>query len=188
MKKCIQVVSLFVIIFSFSGCRLFKGKNAFTTYTIKKGSQSSRHRISFFTKKELKFSARFNQTAVYCTSDSVNQQDINKLYGFSDCSSGHHYNSARFGWRWYQGQLQIFAYTYAGGRRTFRYMTHVNLNEEYEYCIRIERTQYVFSVNGIRETLPRACSVGGIKYYLFPYFGGNEIAPRKIRIKIREKR
>src|SRR4051812_45761020 len=38
---------------------------------------------------ELKFTVKFDSTSIYQTIDPANQEDINKLYGFSDNNSTH---------------------------------------------------------------------------------------------------
>ncbi|MFN3403646.1 MAG: hypothetical protein ACK40G_06075 [Cytophagaceae bacterium] len=160
----------------------------FTVYTIKQGSQSSNSGVRLFSGKSLRFTARFDSTAVYSTTNPRNQHDINKLYGFSDCSSKHHENSARFGWRWTNNELQIFAYTYKGGVRSSQHVTNVRLNADYNFQIEISGKEYVFTVNGATVRMGRQCSGnGGLKYYLYPYFGGDESAPHDISIRINEQ-
>jgi hypothetical protein len=41
-------------------------------------------------------------------------------------------------------------------------------------------------VNEKEATLPRHCSGNYTRYKLYPYFGGDELAPHKIEIKITE--
>lgn len=67
---------------------------------------------------ELKFVVKFDSSAIYNTVDPSNQYDINKLYGFSDNDSLHQRYSARFGWRWSDNALRIFAYVYNSGVRS----------------------------------------------------------------------
>src|SRR5689334_17193859 len=59
-------------------------------YTIHKGDQFC-DKTSFETTSytELKFTVKFDQSAVYQTIDPANQEDINKLYGFSDNNDAH---------------------------------------------------------------------------------------------------
>ena len=46
---------------------------------------------------------------------------------------------------------------------------------------------YIFTFNGAQTIMPRHCSGGtGISYKLLPYFGGDEVAPHDINIKIRD--
>jgi hypothetical protein len=84
-----------------------------TTYTIFQGQQySDKNTYLPVNLTELKFKVKFDSSAIYQTVASYNQGDINKLYGFSDNNLAHHNYSARFGRRWYNNALEIFAYNY----------------------------------------------------------------------------
>ena len=73
----------------------------FTKYTIAAGQQFCNDNVYNTTSySELKFLAKFDSSAIYITLDPGRQNDINKLYGFSDNNTTHHLFSARFGWRW----------------------------------------------------------------------------------------
>ena len=157
-------------------------------YTIKKGEQycdkNSFQQVSI---SELKFTVRFDSSAIYQTIDASNQGDINKLYGFSDNNAAHHEFSARFGWRWNNNQLQIFAYNYNNGVMSFQQMGTVNIGEENNCSIKVVGKIYVFTLNQTSITMPRASTTAtGSGYKLYPYFGGDEMAPHDIRIWIRE--
>lgn len=136
---------------------------------------------------EARFEALFDESAVYATVDPANQEDINKLYGFSDCSSHHHTNSARFGWRWFEGAVQIFAYIYADGERMWAYLGDARIGEPARYALYADGAEYVFEFGGETARMPRGCAGdGGVKYRLYPYFGGDETAPHDISIRITE--
>jgi hypothetical protein len=161
----------------------------YTLYQIKKGQHSSKHGISTHSGMLLKFKARFDGSAVYETSSPMNQLDINKLYGVSDCNSHHQKNSARFGWRWHNGNLEIHAYVYNNGERRSQFITTVDLNKVYDYEIMLLEDAYVFKVNNEYKQLPRIKKCKrGVFYKLYPYFGGDETAPHDITIAIHEKK
>ena len=89
------------------------GDDTFTLYTIKPGGHHSQ--LSPYKSleiAEMRFVVMFDNSAIYQTVDPENQNDINKLYGFSDNEMQHHEYSARFGWRWSDGALWLFAYVY----------------------------------------------------------------------------
>src|SRR5690606_41284654 len=65
-------------------------------------------------------SSDLDSSCVYKNPHPENQDDINKLYGFSDCTSLHHANSARFGWNWKDGALRIHAYCYVDSVRQYK--------------------------------------------------------------------
>ena len=159
----------------------------FITYDIRQGQHEPENNgQSIFTSSSLRFQTIFDSTCIYNTISPENQFDINKLAGFSDCSSAHHENSARFGWNWMENALHIYAYVYAGGKRSDQHLGTVELGKSNSYRIAIVGNTYVFTLNGIDTVMPRQCSGGvGVAYKLFPYFGGDEVAPHDMRIKIR---
>ena len=163
-------------------------QNDFIKYTIPAGhqycDQSTYIPIDF---SELKFTARFDSSAIYHTLDPINQFDINKLYGFSDNNSGHHSYSARFGWRWSQNALRLFGYTYNNGVRESKELGIVKIGVENNCSIKIAMHQYYFTLNGITDSMERSSTTGkALGYKLYPYFGGDELAPHEINIWIKE--
>jgi hypothetical protein len=159
----------------------------FITYKIKAGNHEVDNNFNApFTGSSIKFQALFDSSCVYKSAIPENQNDINKLYGFSDCSSQHQSNSARFGWNWREGALRIYAYTYVNGQRQDKELGTAELNETTSFKIETRDNSYVFTYHGIETVMPRHCTGGvGIAYKLLPYFGGDEVAPQEIRIKIR---
>jgi hypothetical protein len=123
---------------------------------------------------------------MYTLANSANQADINKLYGVSDCGTEHHTNSARFGWRWLNGQLEIHAYTYQNKKRNTAYIGTVALGKPSIFEIKIEDNRYTFSLNDKKVVMERNCTGTGEGYQLYPYFGGDEVAPHDITISIKE--
>jgi hypothetical protein len=138
----------------------------------------------------MKFTVKFDNSAVYSTIDPANQADINKLYGFSDNDGHHHQFSARFGWRWYNNKLNLQAYIYNNGVRDYKDIGDIDLNKEYLCEIRVVGNQYQFFLNSVlKVTMPRnAVGTEGSGYQLFPYFGGDELAPHEIKIQIRDEK
>ena len=187
-------ITILSLVFSFSqwSCEktIFDKTDGYKIYTIKKGHQYSDSGFRAFTSTELNFVVVFDNSAIYTTTDSSNQLAINKLFGFSDCSDLHHENSARFGWRWYNNEIQIFAYCYKNSKRADKFIGTVNLNKEYEYKLKTEGSKYIFFLNGMTDSLDNGCSsdVDYGRYFLYPYFGGIETAPHQITIRIKELR
>jgi hypothetical protein len=155
-------------------------------YTIRKGEHSSEAPFQVRKVSALTFEATFNASAMYETANKENQADINKLYGVADCHTDHHSNSARFGWRWFNNQLEIHAYTYLNKVRQSKLVDIVELNKAYTYEIILTDNKYTFKLNGKTVELPRHCNGQGEGYQLYPYFGGDETAPHDIIIAIRE--
>ena len=160
----------------------------FIKYTIKAGQQYCDQTVYKQTDyNELKFIVKFDSTAVYQTTFSNNQLDVNKLYGFSDNNSDHHQFSARFGWRWSANALHLFAYTYNNGEMSYEELGTVSIGTEYTCSIKVTAANYIFSFNEASKNMSRASSTAtAVGYKLYPYFGGDEAAPHDINIWIKE--
>jgi hypothetical protein len=159
----------------------------FIKYTIQKGNQyCDGNSYKAIELNEMKFVVKFDSTAIYETQSPENQYDINKLYGFSDNNSDHHQYSARFGWRWSDKALRLFAYVYNEGSVTSKELTTVAIGSEINCSIKVTSTNYLFTVDGTTTQLPRMATTEKAKgYQLYPYFGGDEVAPHQINIWIK---
>lgn len=159
----------------------------FIKFTIQAGKQyCDGNTYKAIELKEMKFIARFDSTAIYQTQSPENQYDINKLYGFSDNNTDHHQYSARFGWRWSDKALRLFAYVYNAGVVTSKELSTVNIGSEINCSIRVNGDKYLFTVDGAITQLPRmATTEEGKGYQLYPYFGGDEVAPHQVNIWIK---
>lgn len=161
---------------------------SFTQYTIFKGSQyCDKNRFAAIKINRLSFKVRFDSSAIYITNTPENQNDINKLFGFSDNKATHHEYSARFGWRWSDNALRIFAYDYNKGIRSFKELGTVEIGKENTCSIIVAGDEYIFNLNGAETYMPRASATPMAEgYQLYPYFGGDESAPHNIFIWIEE--
>ncbi|ALJ01552.1 hypothetical protein DC20_17695 [Rufibacter tibetensis] len=155
-----------------------------TTYLIKKGEHETTNPFLVLKTNSIKFEVKFDSTAIYATTDPANQADINKLFGLSDCSSFHHQNSARFGWRWYNNQLELHAYSYNSGKNMSTFITAIDLNKKYTCEVTLTDTNYLYKIGEKTIEHARACTGIGNGYQLYPYFGGDETAPHQIKIMI----
>ncbi len=175
----------------FQSCSWFGPQPSFSddyiTYVIPAGQHDiEQSTTSLFNGSSLKFQAIFDSSAIYNNIIPENKYDVNKLMGFSDCSSPHHENSARFGWNWFNDALHISAYTYVNGNRVVKEIGISDLGEPHAYKIEIVDNMYLFTFDDQLVKMDRHCSGSvGIAYNLFPYFGGDETAPHKIKIKVR---
>ena len=162
--------------------------NEFIKYSIPKGAQYC-DRSSYEAVKcnELAFKVRFDSSSIYKNADPKNQSDINKLFGFSDNNALHHQYSARFGWRWSNNALRIFAYVYNASVMSFKEIGVVKIGDENNCSIKVNGENYIFTLNSQQITMPRASTTTLAEgYKLFPYFGGDETAPHEISILIEE--
>lgn len=181
MKK---LLFLLIVI---SACTKPKTSTDASLYTIQKGNhycdQSTFKPITVT--NEMKFTATFDSSCIYTSVSKTNQYDVNKLYGFS-VGSDNHVNSARIGWGWRDNALRLFAYTYNNSQVNNQEITIVNIGQEVSCSIKLIPGYYVYTVNGVSVTHSRSNTnsvVSGFQQY--PYFGGDEVAPHKITIKIK---
>ncbi len=73
------------IIFENSTLTRLDLSNYFTLFTIRSGQQFTDGNVyKPIETEELKFSVKFDSSAIYQSFLSINQYDINKLYGFSE--------------------------------------------------------------------------------------------------------
>ena len=200
--RCLQVLMVLFISTFFLCCKKNNTQpsstipttpTVLTTYTIYQGhfyadGYDSTHFVRITT-DDLKFTAKFDSSAIYSTFFATDQLDVNKLYGFSDNNTDHHSFSARIGWAWYYNAFHLFGYTYNNGVRTIQQLGQYPIGVIL-YC-RIQTDNinklYLFTVNGKTTTMPRAATTAkGSGYRLYPYFGGEEPAPHTVTIQISE--
>jgi hypothetical protein len=160
--------------------------NQSEVFTIKKGNHySGNNHFKMIDAAEMRFVVKFDSSAIYNSLLPENQNDINKLYGFSDNSSDHHQFSARFGWRWSNGALRLFAYVYNLGKVSSKEIGTIAIGKEINCSIMAAGNEYIFHMNDKSVEMPRLSATPQIKgYQLYPYFGGNEPAPHDITIRI----
>lgn len=156
----------------------------FTEYIIPAGKQFSNGTVAnAINTADYRFQAYFDSTAIY-TLPAGDQQDINKLTGFADNGTTHLEYSARFGWRWSEGRLRLFGYVHNNGIIQEKQIGAIDIGKVYTCSIKVSGKSYLFAVDGLGTvTLPReAATVTGQGYRLFPYFGGNNVAPHEIHV------
>jgi hypothetical protein len=161
--------------------------NGYTEYLIPRDQHSARgNNLVYLEKKQMRFEALFDSSCIYSTLDAANQKDINKLYGFSDCGSNHHQNSARVGWVWNGSAIELHAYCYSAGVRSSKLMGTILPGEPATITISVQAQEYVFEWNGNKTVMKRHCGGNIIEgYQLYPYFGGDELAPHDIRVYVK---
>lgn len=163
-------------------------QSGFKKYTIKAGAHnSSETAYKPLEIATMKFAVKFDSSAIYQAKNPANQEDINKLYGFSDNGMDHHQFSARIGWVWSRQALRLYAYVYNNGMRVDKEITTIPLGQEIACSIKTTATHYIFSVGDATEQLPRMSTSALAKgYQLYPYFGGDELAPHEVTIWIKD--
>lgn len=160
----------------------------YTEYIIPKNQHAAlTGKYRMVSKKEMRFKALFDSSCIYSNIDAANAADINKLYGFSDCASFHHQNSARVGWLWNGNAIALYAYCYADGVRSSQLLGTAAIGDPVELSITVQPAQYIFDYNGKKTEMKRGCTSDNIAgYQLYPYFGGDETAPHEVRVYIKD--
>jgi len=178
-------ILLLILLLIGGGCKKVDDLG-FRIYTIKEGRHKSTHTYSTTKNKYTQFEARFDSSVIYTTINPDNQLDINKLYGVSDCGCDHRTHSMRFGWRWYNNQIEIFWFRHQNGSFDYGKITNVGINESNTYTLSRLEDEYIMCVADTCVTLIRPCEEEYKSYYLYPYFGGDERAPHDITIKLKK--
>ncbi|MFM7021411.1 MAG: hypothetical protein ACKOXB_00420 [Flavobacteriales bacterium] len=182
MRKVIVILLLIALLLS--GCdKATRNEDGYQVFVIKKGHHESFSGVQAIKDSTLSFKVIFDSSAVYSIESSKDVTDVNKLFGMTDCGVANHFNSARVGWRWLNDSLQLFAYVYANSKRTITYLTSVLIGREIPCSITAAKNKYIFNVDGVIHEEERTCTEED-RYMLYPFFGGNELAPHNISIKI----
>jgi hypothetical protein len=162
--------------------------DGYTEYLIPKDQHyANGSNLVFLDKQQMRFKVLFDSSCIYSTLYPKNAKDINKLYGFSDCGSKHHESSARVGWVWNGRAVELHAYCYANGVRSSKLMGSIAPGEPAAITISVQPQQYIFEWKGSKTVMERSCSSDKIEgYQLYPYFGGDELAPHDIRVFVKD--
>lgn len=171
-----------------SGCEKLEKDEDFELFVINKGQHEIQNKKNEYTlDNKLDFMVLFDSSAIYTTTNAENQGDINKLFGFTDCKSAVHENSARFGWNWSGDKLRLYTYSYIKGTRFVKYLTDLTLNTPVHCAIEIKKKMFYFFVDAqLVDSIERSVKeMVGEKFICHPYFGGDEVAPHTINIKLK---
>jgi hypothetical protein len=160
-------------------------------YFIRKGHQFADGTVNlnrWFVGNKFEFKAAFNSSNIYALPESE-QADHNKLFGVSDCRQHHYESSARFGWRWYNNRLEVTAITHRYGTwHLHEIMGVAELNKVYNFKIEIsdDKLFYIYTFNnGTPVKMKRYCADETmLGYFLYPYFGGSEVAPHDMTVSV----
>ena len=132
----------------------------------------------------------FESSCIYLESDLFNPSnylDVNKLIGFSDCDRHHSQYSCRVGWRASGDSIELLIYKRDDNNIGFKSLKKVYPDQIVNVTLDFKDTIYTSCIDGICDTLVRPCpNWSGRKYSLFPFFGGQETAPHKMKILIKE--
>lgn len=144
---------------------------------------------------ELAATVTFDSSCIYDVGQA-DAQDWNKVIGFGfvgskdqDITTGvppHQVDGVRVGWRWnpQRGRIDLGAYIYVEGKRTDFKVAEAIINQPTRLTIKVDYNRKVYQVLGGQAVPFTHNKSFGYKTGL--YFGGNQPAPHKIRVKIVE--
>ena len=180
---------LIMILFLCTACTKEINDLGYRVYTIPKGEHSSGSFFNHPDNSRIIFDFILDESAIYQTEIPENQDDVNKIYGMSDFGRIHQKYSIRLGWRYINGQIELCWLRHEEGRHSSATIRTIELNESYNAVINITTFYYQIVIDGDTTLVRRRPEGywGAVRrYYLYPYFGGNEFAPHDITIQIRE--
>lgn len=184
MKKLLLVILLCV------SCSKEVDDMGFRVYTIPEGEHSSGTFINHPDNSRIVFKFILDESAIYKSIVPENQHDVNKIYGFSDFGKIHQKYSIRLGWRYLNGNLELCWLRHEDGIHSSGKIQNVEIDQIYNATINITTFYYEIVIDS-DTTLVRRRPKGnwGLvkRYYLYPYFGGNEFAPHDIQIRIKDE-
>lgn len=182
------ITTILILFFLLITC--YKLEDDFFIHTIKKGNHISGNYMSVHNSRKLECEVIFTESCIYEIPNDI-EFDTNKLIGISD-SYIHLNHSVRIGWRYYKGQLEILSYVRKNKVIHLQHMCYVEINQPYFFSVEIKNDRYILickKVGGVYKPVnvevSRTSDYNGIRYKLFPYFGGNNPAPHDITIKIK---
>jgi len=179
MKKLIGLI-LLITLFS---CEKMDWNNG-TEYVIKKGRHESIVNIEPLYGGGIKSSCKFDSSVIYDLGNE-NQGDWNKLIGFSEDIRIHE-NSARISWRWNleRQQIELGYYCYIDGEVVKGHLVWAEINKPFQFMIRDdqEKQNYVIDIYGTYQVIYHGHKFDDKKFWSYPWFGGNEVAPHDIKI------
>lgn len=165
-------------------------KDGYTVFRIAKGGNGVQHAQENLDGTSLSFDLLLDTSAMY--NGTAGNAVVNKALGFSDCGSDEYIdaNSARFGWRWYNGKFELFALTVVDNVETFEKLTDIVKGQNYQCGIEIlADSAYRFTVDNKQlVTTKRGCdNIDTERRIMYPYFGNDTIvAPKEIVIMIKQ--
>jgi len=178
-----------LILFLLFSCTKKVDDFGFRTYVIPEGKHRSGSYFNHPDDSRINFQFILDESAEYTTEIPENQQDVNKIYGFSDFGKTHKKYSIRLGWRYLNGNVELCWFKRENKNPSSGFIKNLELNKIYSAVIDIKTFYYVIVIDNDTTMVRRRPDGfwGTIRrYYLYPYFGGNEFAPHDITIKIKE--
>ncbi len=136
-------------------------------------------------KNKVDFVFRFLSDPSYIVSNKSDQKDTNKIFGISD-GWHHRIHSIRIGWRHNPDirQTTYCVYYYVDGKHYVEDLGPLRVNQDIYIRIEIEKGFYIVKTSEKVVKIERTSKWFGPRYYLYPYFGGQQVAPKQFKIKL----
>ena len=181
-----------ILLVLFMSCSKEIDDQGFRVFTIPEGKHRSGSYFNHPNDSKIKFKFILDESAEYISEVPRNQTDINKIYGFSDFGKSHFKFSIRIGWRYIPetDNIELCWLRHEDGVHKGETIRNIQPDIVYDATIDIETFWYVIVINNdTTRVIRRPKGNWGLvrRYYLYPYFGGNEFAPHDITIKIKER-
>jgi len=170
---------LLIVVAMACSCR--KVENDFKVYKIYQGNHYCNGWRLLKANNDIRFSFIFSGDCIYNESAQV-CSGWNKLYGISDINN--HSNSARIGWRCVCGKIVLGWYVYVNGLCSSGYMDTIQAGQEGTGRIMYGGSDLTIQVNN-KFVVLKGTQEPTALFYQFPYFGGEETAPRDMTIYIK---
>lgn len=158
-----------------------------STYKIKKGNHYSRIPVPHIHGgiRTYQAIAVFDSNCLY-ESNSKDSKDLNKLCGFT--YGFIHKNSIRIAWLpTATGRIGLYLYLYNKGKRYIEYLDEVEVNKQLYINLTVTPEEVICKLSQKMISIERGIKLNynvnwGVLCY--PYFGGNDKAPKDMSIKL----
>jgi hypothetical protein len=189
----LKVSKVLFILLVLIGCNK-EDENGYRVYTIDRGNHYSDGPIDKLFGNDNRansweWEVIFEPSCIYSELDLFNPSnylDVNKLIGFSDCDRHHSQYSCRIGWRASGDSIELLIYKRDDNNIEFKSLKKIYPDQIVNVTLEFKDTIYISCIDGICDTLDRPCpDWSGRKYSLFPFFGGQETSPHKMKIRIK---
>ena len=155
-------------------------------FKIRKGKHRNIFKwfFPFFTfKKKLKCSICLLGDHKYYFNTKDEQIKTNKLVGLSD-NYYHRKDSIRIGYRFYNNKYDLMVYYYNNSENLSQVIGEIHENLEFNIEFEILNDKYLVKYDGNVYYFNRTSKWKLLRYYTYPYFGGENPSPKDIEISI----
>jgi hypothetical protein len=170
---------IYILPFILLSCQI---NDEWKTWTIKKDNYACKGAYAYtYASNNMDFLFKFDTSAVY----QLKESQINKIYGLCPGFNALH-ESYRFGWKYYFGKIQIYAYIHDEGSTIKKLLGEVEISKINKGSIHLVDSGGYFILNEKQEFIKFQTNIKNKYFILFPYFGGQTPAQNDIYIQIKQ--